>query len=57
MVVAITSEVFVVVSELEVVTVLVNQETYLPHLGVEVADVSSVVDLAMQLLLAVSYAF
>ena len=56
MVVAITSEVFVVVSELEVVTVLVNQETYLPHLGVEVADVSSVVDLAMQLLLAVSYA-
>ena len=52
-VVAVALEVLVVISKHEVVALLIDHETYLPHLRVEVAHISPVVYLSMPFLLAV----
>lgn len=51
--VAVALEVLIVISKHEVVALLIDYETYLPHLRVEVAHISPVVYLPMPFLLAV----
>ena len=51
--VAVALEVLIVISKHEVIALLVDHETYLPHLRVEVAHISPVVHLPMPFLLAV----
>lgn len=54
MVEAVAFEVLIVIGKLKVSTFLIHQKADFPNLSIKVADVPSMVDLAMQLLLAMS---